>query len=64
MKRLIKLLSVLLCIVLLLAACNKSNEGEETLETETDGFETVTETESATETETEPETEPETDGER
>ena len=59
MKHLIKLLSVLLCIVLLLAACDKAKEEEETTGTETDAFETVSETE--TETETEPETLPETE---
>ena len=59
MKNLIKLLSVLLCIVLLLAACDKTNEEEETTADQTDVFETVTETE--TETETEPETDPETE---
>ena len=45
MKRLIKLLSVLLCIVLLLAACNEKDEAEETTAGDTDVLETVTETE-------------------
>ena len=61
MKHLIKLLSVLLCIVLLLAACDKTNE-EETTADGTGVFETVTETETESESETEtlPETEPDT----
>lgn len=65
MKHLIKLLSVLLCIVMLLAACDKTSEGEDTTANEADVFESVTETETTettpeTETETEPETEPDT----